>query len=274
VNCWKPKSNIMICLICKKEFKALTNTHLSQHGITPKEYELKFNCKTVPEGWCCKENNPFYGKSHNETSKVQSDAYKKAASERRRGKIPSDFLVNVTPEEFSRHLSNALSGEKNGMYGKSASQKCKEVASKRWSGIGNPKWMGGITSFDYPLEFRSGNLRDVIRNREGHRCFLCGASDNGLKRKLDIHHIDYNKNNSEKRNLVALCHKCHIQTNTNRNCWKFYLERLLNIRYGNQQPSPLNDLYKVSGKVQRLIGEDGSTNKPNTSAQHLNEMMI
>ena len=39
----------------------------------------------------------------------------------------------------------------------------------------------------------------------------------------------------------------------------------LNVKtHGNQQPSPLNTL-RVSGKVQRLTGED-VTNKPDTSA--------
>lgn len=37
----KSKENV-ICLICHKSLKSITNTHLRQHGILPKEYEAQF----------------------------------------------------------------------------------------------------------------------------------------------------------------------------------------------------------------------------------------
>lgn len=34
--------NCVICLECHKEFKLLSNRHLSQHGLTSREYKLKY----------------------------------------------------------------------------------------------------------------------------------------------------------------------------------------------------------------------------------------
>jgi hypothetical protein len=36
---------------------------------------------------------------------------------------------------------------------------------------------------------------------------------------LDIHHIDYDKNNLQENNLISLCQKCHGKTNFNREYW-------------------------------------------------------
>jgi 5-methylcytosine-specific restriction endonuclease McrA len=58
----------------------------------------------------------------------------------------------------------------------------------------------------YPREFNR-TLREQIRSREDHKCFLCSTPENG--KKLDVHHIDYDKRNNDPFNLVALCHTCH-----------------------------------------------------------------
>ncbi|TXH47080.1 MAG: HNH endonuclease, partial [Desulfurellales bacterium] len=46
----------------------------------------------------------------------------------------------------------------------------------------------------------------------------CGTGEG--KRKLQVHHIDYDKKNSHPDNLIALCHSCHMKTNFNRSYWK------------------------------------------------------
>ena len=48
-------------------------------------------------------------------------------------------------------------------------------------------------------------------------------------KKLDCHHIDYNKKNCSLNNLITLCRSCHMKTNTNRNYWINYFNSLLLI---------------------------------------------
>lgn len=57
-------------------------------------------------------------------------------------------------------------------------------------------------------------LKNEIKERDGNCCQLCGET-----KKLEVHHIDYDKNNNEENNLITLCRKCHGITNHNRGFW-------------------------------------------------------
>lgn len=85
----------------------------------------------------------------------------------------------------------------------------------------NPSWMGGISFEPYGIEF-DRYLREEVRKRDNYTCQECNKSQEELKRKLTIHHIDYNKKNNKKINLISLCLKCHAKTNFNREHWKNY----------------------------------------------------
>jgi len=79
-------------------------------------------------------------------------------------------------------------------------------------------------SHDYSKTF-TRKLRRDIRTRDGDKCYLCGGTH--TTRALDVHHIDYDKDNSNKGNLIALCIHCHIQTNGNRLYWRYKLTNLM-----------------------------------------------
>jgi len=86
-------------------------------------------------------------------------------------------------------------------------------------GIKNPNWQGGVSFKPYCPKFNE-ILKDEVRESFDHKCFICHTSQN--VRKLDIHHIDYNKNsicNGKKWPLLPLHHRCHIRTNFNRWYW-------------------------------------------------------
>ena len=68
-------------------------------------------------------------------------------------------------------------------------------------------------------------LRELIRERDGYTCQICGTNQEVLKgklKKLSVHHIDYNKENCDPNNLITLCRSCHAKTNFNREKWKEY----------------------------------------------------
>ena len=66
-------------------------------------------------------------------------------------------------------------------------------------------WKGGVRSH-WPVEFNS-ILRRMIRERDGYRCRICKSLGNG--RKLSVHHLDEDKQNSSPDNLASLCGSCH-----------------------------------------------------------------
>lgn len=87
----------------------------------------------------------------------------------------------------------------------------------------HPNWRGGSSFEPYPLGW-TNTFKEQIRYRDGYRCQLCGCSELENSRKLDIHHIDYNKENLEIDNLITVCRSCHGKTNINRKYWEAYFK--------------------------------------------------
>jgi len=114
-------------------------------------------------------------------------------------------------------------GKNNPMYGKK-----RELA---------PRWLSGKSSEPYGLEFDEV-LRYEIRKRDNFVCQECWLTEDDLifrekskyNHTLRIHHIDYNKQNNSKLNLISLCIKCHIKTNNNRIHWKNYFKMKMFIK--------------------------------------------
>lgn len=232
----------MKCSICNRKFKALTNTHLKTHKVSPKEYEEKFGYKTVSDGWCSGEKNPFFGKTHEiGKSKVKTEEYKRVLS-----------IKNGRPW--------------NEKYGVETALRMRMELSKRISGENNPSYVGDTVKH-YPYKF-FGMRTDII-NRDNNKCVICGSSY-----RMCVHHIDYNKKNCNSLNLVTLCSSCNIIVNKNRDYWNYFISIITGFRYGNQQPSQSNVENNVDWKAQRLIGEESTANKPDTSAGHPTGMMI
>ena len=96
-------------------------------------------------------------------------------------------------------------------------------------GKGNPAWKGGqIKKIRYPPEF-SASFRASIRDRDQHKCFLCGAMENG--RAHDVHHINYTPDDSSRMNCMTLCRSCHVKTNYDREKWQEMLEKKMQEAY-------------------------------------------
>jgi len=69
-------------------------------------------------------------------------------------------------------------------------------------------WKGGIARLPYPWDFNE-ELKDLIRKRDNYKCQDCRAPQEEFTKKLDVHHIDHDKNNNDPKNLLTLCHSCH-----------------------------------------------------------------
>lgn len=92
------------------------------------------------------------------------------------------------------------------------------INSGEWDlhGDGNPNWRGGKAFFPYCPKFNE-DFKEHIRNKFGRKCFLCGAGE--AKKKLPVHHIDYNKNsicNGRNWAFVPMCYSCHSHSNGRR----------------------------------------------------------
>jgi len=114
-------------------------------------------------------------------------------------------------------------------------KRCKSCYYKTLKGEGNPMfgihrfgekaptWIDGRSFEPYTEEFNS-ELKELIRDRDNHECQNCSMTEEEhlivRGRVLDIHHIDYDKKNCSKENLITLCNFCNIRANFNRDYWQ------------------------------------------------------
>ena len=108
----------------------------------------------------------------------------------------------------------------SGLYGKSRCPSCSKIGEL------SPLYINGEGNFPYSIEF-TDILKISIRDRDNHECQICHIKEEELNEKLSIHHIDYNKQNCNPKNLISLCNPCHIKTNHNRENWIEYFEEEL-----------------------------------------------
>ena len=97
-----------------------------------------------------------------------------------------------------------------------------------------PCWIDGRSYENYPQEW-TGKLRESIRNRDNYECQNCGMTEEEhltvYGRVLEVHHIDYNKQNCNKENLITTCKQCNIRANANRDYWqKIYIRKILCLK--------------------------------------------
>ena len=83
-------------------------------------------------------------------------------------------------------------------------------------------WQGGITKKKYTVDW-TNKLRISIRERDCYQCKICG--ENQGDKAFPVHHIDYNKENCDPKNLITLCVSCHAKTNVNRDKWLEYFNK-------------------------------------------------
>jgi len=154
-----------------------------------------------------------------ETRARLSAAHKgKPHSPERRAKISAGLRGNQN-HLGHKHSPEARAKMSEAHRGKplSVAHRAKKAAAQ--TGAGNPAWRGGVSREPYGWEW-SEELREEVRRRDDDKCRLCGAPQAECNRALDIHHVDYCKQNNDPVNLVALCRSCHMRTGANRGYWK------------------------------------------------------
>jgi len=100
----------------------------------------------------------------------------------------------------------------------------------KYCGENNTFWRGGIATTPYGPGF-SRPLKRMIKERDCYYCRICGEKETECN-KLHVHHIDYDKSNNDRSNLISLCNSCHSQSNFNRKFWKEHLAMLIGADVG------------------------------------------
>ena len=144
-------------------------------------------------------------------SKEVLERQRKVWTKERREWMSSLKKNRLISEETKRKISKAMLG--NLVWNKGLIAKDSDSI---YTGSDHPNWQGGKSFESYGKEFDI-KLRELIRERDGYCCRICGVKQE--KRKHAIHHIDYIKKNNDPINLITLCQPCHMKTNFDRYKW-------------------------------------------------------
>ena len=101
-------------------------------------------------------------------------------------------------------------------------------------------WYGNVKYYDYIqpqyCEKWTNDLKERVRAYFNYTCLECGAKQNG--KKLDVHHVYYNKKaccDNTPRVLVPLCHACHSKTTSgDRAYWTSHFQEIIDLMYGGR----------------------------------------
>ncbi len=76
-----------------------------------------------------------------------------------------------------------------------------DLMSRDIVGIKNPRWSGGKS--EYPKHGDLKRLRIILLKEAKGKCEIC------IKQAWGIHHIDEDKSNHKRNNLMVVCIACH-----------------------------------------------------------------
>lgn len=183
------------------------------------------------------KNHPMYGKHHTKESKQKSreshlgkkasDKTKQKMGDARKGrKLSEEHKKVLTKHNVEDNPMNhpeiraKVSGKNHWCYGKRGEEA--------------PNWRGGISNEPYCLLFND-EFKERVRDFFGRCCYVCGKNEVDNGRKLDVHHVNYDKMvccNDVKPLFVPLCHSCHGKTHGDRKYWEEFF--IVSLEYLTQ----------------------------------------
>lgn len=88
----------------------------------------------------------------------------------------------------------------------------------------------------YTIKFKNSKFRLQILSEQNHKCGCPDCNSTNKDIQFHLHHIDYDKSNDYRVNLIFLCNKCHSKTT---NCLdrKFWIDfySKINTMYYNEK---------------------------------------
>ena len=189
---------LKVCETCGEEFLGVKRAKVCTYSCRKHSKETRQKLSKANSG----ENHPNHGKK---------------ASEETKRKMSKTQAGKTHTEESKLKMSILHKGKGNPMYSMSG-ELC-------------PSWKGGISQQDYCPVFYDEEYKQDIRDRDGNICLNCGKTEEQNGRKLDVHHIDYDKQNCPPKNLVTVCTSCNSQANFEREWHTSWYQAMLKNRY-------------------------------------------
>lgn len=135
--------------------------------------------------------------------------------------------IKTTCKECGKDIETYPARIKKHNRAKFCSKKClSKWQSKNICGENHPSWIDGRSFNPYCRKFNN-NLKERVRERDGGVCQLCHISEKENGKKLDVHHIHYDKENCYP-DLIYLYCRCNPKVNK-RELKKYYEQYFMTI---------------------------------------------
>lgn len=176
--------------------------------------------------------------------RIFSEEHKKKISESKMGHSISDgmreMLISINlgkkhTEETRRKMSESRRGKKLPPRNDEFKRKLHEARLGK-TGDKSNNWKGGISFEPYCIKF-NGEFKERCRAWYDYTCVECGTPQWVLGRKLDVHHVNYDKGiccNNKKPLFVALCGDCNKRANGDREYWEQHFTEMIEGYYGGK----------------------------------------
>ena len=166
------------------------------------------------------------GKHHSQESIKKMSAVQKIVQNRPETKAKQSAAMKKYYEDPEYRAKQRAAQNRPEVRAKnSAAHKGLQVGEK------NHNWKGGISTFPYHYKFTPA-FKQMIRNRDGNICQLCGKTKEQEGRNLCVHHIFYDRDNEcvNPDEFITLCNSCNFKVNTRRDFWTEYFQLMLDIQ--------------------------------------------
>lgn len=138
-------------------------------------------------------------------------------------------------KQYLKNNKDKISERAKKYYKKNYYSNSVRIGSDEWKikcsctkqGIPIEEFNGFISNDKYCSKFNE-SLKTKIRNKYNRKCFICDKNEEDNGRRLDVHHIDMNKNQGcdSEWKLIPVCMNCHHRVHNK--LWEYRLKYLLN----------------------------------------------
>lgn len=209
--------------VCRYGYRDLCGSCAQKEKHVSEEHKHKISdaCK---ERFKNPQNHPMFGNFHTKETKqkISSSRKGKYQSEETKEKISEAHIGKHFSEEHKQRLSEAHRG-------KHFSEEHKRKLGEAYSGKNNPMWKGDISFEPYCFLFDE-EFKERVREFWNRRCVICKGNERELGQKLDVHHVNYNKDTCCDDSVplfVPLCRSCHMKMNFNREFWEDKFKQII-----------------------------------------------